>query len=81
MFKIGDKVEFIGPKRRSIHQGIVTEVTTRGARVRDPRMQGDGWDEQAEWFPFSAPNGSHLRPFAGRLDGPSCIELLIRSYL
>ena len=79
MFKVGDPVEFIDQKKRSIHQGLVTVVTSRGARVRDPRMQSRETEDQAEWFPFRAPNGSHLRAYSGKLDGPSSIEDIVRA--
>lgn len=75
----GDKVQFIDHKGRSCHQGIVTAVTTKGARVRDPRMQSFEFADLAEWFPFSAPNGGKLVAYEGTLSGPSSIEDLIRS--
>lgn len=76
---IGDKVQFIDHKGRSCHQGVVTAITTKGARVRDPRMQSADTGDLAEWFPFSAPNGGKLIPYQGSLNGPSSIEDLIRA--
>jgi len=78
MFKLFDKVEFIDKKRRSIHQGLVTGLTSHGAHVLDPRMQTEGCAEQAEWFAFKCAEG-YLQTFTGSLTGPSTIQDMVRA--